>query len=214
MKAETKNALEFERTARKEIRAKLKAWAGRCRGGTGTYRIDMDECTAVALCLAWSGRFSTDEAVRLAVNGGDIGTGTPLESDLSARKLGYRPVKPQNAIPYAEHYSLAQCDRVVEPPIRDQALSSNSRLAKLVPESSPLFGNAWTWLDAKVRGATHPEAGAACGKTGSARAREGYSNRMEARLQALAVKLGFSADYDTGAGRRAAVIIRNTPHRD
>lgn len=204
---EMKIALAFERDMMKEINAKLNGWDGARCGGFRSGRIDREECAAVALVLVWAKGYTTDEAIRLAVKGGDIGTDAPLESDLSARRLGYRPVKPHNAIPYAEHYALPPSDPAAELPLREQAQASGSRLARLIPENSPLFEKAWTWLDAKAKGATHPDAGAACGKIGSARAREGFSNRMEVKLQRLAVKMGFTADYDTGAGRTCAKII-------
>ena len=202
----TEQALEFERATKKEITTILKRWDGVRHETYRRGRIDREECMAAALCIAWAKRCPLDEAVRLAVKGGDIGTGTPLESDLSARRLGYRPVSLRNAVPYAEHYALAP-DDVPVLPIREQTVMSGSRLSHLIPEGSPLFDKAWTWLDAKVNGATHPAAGAACGKEGSARAREGYSNRMEAMLQQHAIALGYSADYDTGSGRRCAKAV-------
>ena len=213
MHTRTMKTLEFERETMKKIKAKLGRWRTKSALGSGVGEIDEEECAAAALCLVWTGH-PLNEAVRLAVRGGDIGTGLRLESDLSSRRLGYRPVKPCNAVPYAEHYKLPPCACAEEMAIREQAVASRSRISALVPEGTALFGEAWTWLSAKTQGATHAEAAAACGKTGSARALESFSGRLAEKLAECAEKLGFSADYDTGAGRTFAKKVKTQTPED
>ena len=178
--SETKRALAFERTNMKKIRRRL----NRLRG-----EVDVEECASVALCLMWAKGLTVEEAVQIAVHGGDVATGVPLAADLSKRRLGYRPLKMHNAVSYAEHYGLAQCEPVAEPSLYDQLCQSRSRLAKLIPEESPDFELAWRWIEARKNGATHVEAAKQCGVEGSAKACESFSLRMAAKLQRRAKKI-------------------------
>ena len=178
--SETKRALAFERTNMKKIRRRL----NRLRG-----EVDVEECASTALCLMWARGLTGEEAVRIAVHGGDISTGVPLDADLAKRRLGYRPLKMHNAVSYAEHYGLAQCEPVAEPSLYDQLCESRSRLAKLIPEGSADFDLAWRWIEARNNGATHVEAAKQCGVEGSAKACESFSLRMAAKLQRRAKKI-------------------------
>lgn len=178
--SETKRALAFERTNMKKIRRRL----NRLRG-----EVDVEECASVALCLMWAKGLTVEEAVQIAVHGGDVATGVPLAADLSKRRLGYRPLKMHNAVSYAEHYGLAPCEPVAEPSLYDQLCESRSRLAKLVPEGSADFDLAWRWIEARKNGATHIEAAVQCGFAGSAKACESFSMRMAAKLQRRARKI-------------------------
>lgn len=178
--SETKRALAFERTNMKKIRRRL----NRLRG-----EVDVEECASTALCLMWAKGLTVEEAVQIAVHGGDIATGVTLDADLAKRRLGYRPLKMHNAVSYAEHYGLAQCEPVAEPSLYDQLCQSRSRLAKLIPEESPDFELAWRWIEARNNGATHVEAAKQCGVEGSAKACESFSLRMAAKLQRRAKKI-------------------------
>lgn len=178
--SETKRALAFERTNMKKIRRRL----SRLRG-----EVDVEECASVALCLMWAKWLTVEEAVQIAVHGGDVATGVPLAADLSKRRLGYRPLKMHNAVSYAEHYGLAPCEPAAEPSLYDQLCESRSRLAKLVPEGSADFDLAWRWIEARKNGATHIEAAVQCGFAGSAKACESFSMRMAAKLQRRARKI-------------------------
>ena len=178
--SETKSALAFERTNMKKIRRRL----NRLRG-----EVDVEECASTALCLMWARGLTVEEAVQIAVHGGDIATGVTLDADLAKRRLGYRPLKMHNAVSYAEHYGLAQCEPVAEPSLYDQLCESRSRLAKLIPEGSADFDLAWRWIEARNNGATHVEAAKQCGVEGSAKACESFSLRMAAKLQRRAKKI-------------------------
>ena len=178
--SETKRALAFERTNMKKIRRRL----NRLRG-----EVDVEECASTALCLMWARGLTVEEAVQIAVHGGDIATGVTLDADLAKRRLGYRPLKMHNAVSYAEHYGLAPCEPAAEPSLYDQLCESRSRLAKLVPEGSADFELAWRWIEARNNGATHVEAAKQCGVEGSAKACESFSLRMAAKLQRRAKKI-------------------------
>lgn len=145
--------------------------------------------------LAWR----CEKAVRVSAQGGDIGTGTPLEADLAGRKLGYRTLKPWNAESVADYYKLPPSGREPDGITREDLIATGSPLANL-----RLSPRQWKWITARTSGASHIEAARACGKTGSDKACESFSLRMEANIRRIVTEAGFNADYDSGRNRTPA----------
>ena len=125
-------------------------------------------------------------ALKLAALGGDIGTGTPLDADLAARRQGYRAVRPYNALTYAQVYGLADC-----------AVSGHDmpvlfrRLAHVLTETETL------WLLSRFRGATLVQAARAAGKDGTGGACLEWSRRTRAVVAQKARKCGIDEFYGT-----------------
>lgn len=129
-------------------------------------------------------------AIKLAALGGDIGTGTPLDADLAARRQGYRAVRPQNARAFAEVYGLAKC--AVSDPIGIDDLSGPfRRLALALTETER------TWLFSRFRGVNLVQAARTAGKDGTDRACEAWSLRTRAAIARKARKCGIDEFYGT-----------------
>ena len=129
-------------------------------------------------------------ALTLAAFGGDIGTGTPLDADLAARRLGYRAVRPHNAIPYARVYGLADC-AVSDPVGYDDLPAPFRRLKRVLTESEA------SWLFARCGGANLVQAARAAGKDGTDKACEDWSLRTRLNIERKARKCGITSFYGT-----------------
>ena len=143
-------------------------------------------------------------ALKLAALGGDIGTGTPLDADLAARRQGYRAVRPHNAIPYAQAYGLAGCN-VSDPIGYDDMRGPFRRLAHVLTEAEA------SWLFSRVRGATLVQAARAAGKDGTDRACEAWSLRTRDSVAHKARACGINEFYGTRRRQRARPLPTTMP---
>ena len=202
-------AFAREQLPKLERMAKYFAWREKerhCR------RYDAEEIAAVALPLLYERGYRTFaeafpgrkaqvnptrharrmwKALKRAAVGGDIGTGTPLDADLTARRRGYHGVYPRNARGYAEMYGFAPCAKVSDPIGYDDLPAPFRRLKRVLTETEA------SWLFSRFQGATLVQAARAAGKVGTDRACEEWSRRTRAVVAQKARKCGIDEFYGT-----------------
>lgn len=221
------DGMTFEREFLPVLLEKAKSFA--YRAGSYRKRFDAEEIASAALPILYCRCKSEaatmppaafarlcDASIRLSALGGEIGTDAPLDPDLAGRRLGYRPLRPQNAESYAARYNLPPSDRAPDGITPADLQAIRSRLPRAVfgalPDGKRV--RAWAWIEARDSGATLEEAARACGKAGSRKAREAFSMRLANALGQRAAAKGFPADYDNGRGRTCATPLATVTPKD
>ena len=185
-----KDSLDFEAHYDELLRlARKAALRGRIRPD------EAEEVAAAALVLLWHSH-NTDDfvqqplteygAVWEAIDGGGV-----IDPVLSKCRLGYRAVEPRNAISYAEHYGLGN-----DTEIRDDDLAT-----VLANVTGCTDTDACRWVQARLSGASHAEAGAEIGRSRSG------SERLARSLQRKAMKRGHGAVRCEEARNAARPIV-------